>query len=507
MKKITMNIAGVALASVFAAMTAAQAATGTWTGGAGATWNTSASNWSGVTGTPWDSVNGTNNIAKFNMAGAMPSVSGAVYANQLAFTNTATVSGGTITLGGVGPTITVYASGSESQIASSLAGTDFIKAGSGTLILTGNSAAGFLKGANNGGTLVLNGGTMNNSTLSNTIHVGSSTGTGSNSSVVVTGPGSLWNLNAGTLLFANMANATNYYNNVTIANGGIVTNVAGLSFTSASGTGVNAVNCSLVITNGGKLYATAGLAGKIYGGMGNSILVGTVGQTSLWDVQNSDLSFCDARWADAANNTFTIDANGMVTNALSVVIGRVWSGRNVVSNSLTVQNGGQLWITTGGLAVGKMYDGGGTLTNNMVGNTVLITGAGSQVSMTGGGVSLGVGKATYNSTNNILTIANGGLLEAVGTITVAGAVANNVSNKLTVADGGILQFTVAAPTITINNFDASSGNGMVINNGTLSFRGITSGTLPNLTNNLATSGGISTNNIVWQGRNAFRLDS
>ena len=41
----------------------ALAATGTWTGGAGATWDTSFNNWSGVTHPAWDVANGTNNAA------------------------------------------------------------------------------------------------------------------------------------------------------------------------------------------------------------------------------------------------------------------------------------------------------------------------------------------------------------------------------------------------------------------------------------------------------------
>jgi len=115
---------------------ASQAATGTWTGGAGAAWDTSYTNWTGVTGTPWDSSNGSNNTAYFNSAGATPSVSGTVYVDGITFGNTATIGGGTVTLAGSTPTLTMNADGT---ISAGLAGTNgFVKSGSGTLTVTGN---------------------------------------------------------------------------------------------------------------------------------------------------------------------------------------------------------------------------------------------------------------------------------------------------------------------------------------------------------------------------------
>ena len=113
------------------------ASTATWTGGAGASWDTSATNWSNVSGTPWDITNGLTNAALFNTAGATPLVSGTVWANSLTFGQTATISNGTITLAGVSPTITTNA---NATIGSVLAGTAGItKAGTGILTLTGSN--------------------------------------------------------------------------------------------------------------------------------------------------------------------------------------------------------------------------------------------------------------------------------------------------------------------------------------------------------------------------------
>jgi fibronectin-binding autotransporter adhesin len=132
---------GAALVAALVAAGPALAATGTWTGGAGAAWDTSANNWSGVTSPAWNQANGTNNAAVFNTAGATPTVSDTVYANKITFSNTATISGsGTITLGKKGatnPSITAVSNATISSVLAGTAGTTTAtKDGSGTLLLT-----------------------------------------------------------------------------------------------------------------------------------------------------------------------------------------------------------------------------------------------------------------------------------------------------------------------------------------------------------------------------------
>jgi len=113
----------------------AQAATGTWTGAGGATWDINATNWSGVSGTPWDSTNGSGNTALFSGA-ATPTVSGTVYVNTITFNAATTLNGGTITLAGSSPTI----NGTDAAtINSALAGTNGLtKSGSGSVTLSHN---------------------------------------------------------------------------------------------------------------------------------------------------------------------------------------------------------------------------------------------------------------------------------------------------------------------------------------------------------------------------------
>ena len=127
------------------------ATTGTWTGGAGATWNTTAGNWSGVSGTPWDSSNGANNIADFNTAGATVNVN-AVYANGITFDSTTVLTNGTINLVGTTPTITVNANASNACTLAATSG--FSQSGS-------SSATNTLTKAYTGGTITINGGVLN----------------------------------------------------------------------------------------------------------------------------------------------------------------------------------------------------------------------------------------------------------------------------------------------------------------------------------------------------------
>ena len=110
------------------------AATGTWIGANGATWDTTAANWSGVTGSPWASGNNVpgGNIAEFTSAGSA-TISGPVYAYQVNYT----AGSGTFTVNGNGLNY-FY----ESTVSSG-----------GTLELTGNFDSG-------GGTTLFGGGTL-----------------------------------------------------------------------------------------------------------------------------------------------------------------------------------------------------------------------------------------------------------------------------------------------------------------------------------------------------------
>ena len=124
----------------------AQAATGTWSGGVGDTWDTTATNWTGVTDTPWDSTNGPTNTAVFNLAALLAPVSGTVFTNGITFNTGGTINtGGIITMDGSTPKLSA-ASAVTGTIKSNLIGTSgFTKTGTGTILvnnLTPNSLTG-----------------------------------------------------------------------------------------------------------------------------------------------------------------------------------------------------------------------------------------------------------------------------------------------------------------------------------------------------------------------------
>src|SRR5262249_8843288 len=99
------------------------------------------------------------------------------------------------------------------------------------------------------------------------------------------------------------------------------------------------------------------------------------------------------------------------------------------------------------------------------------------------------------TTNNLLQIANGGLLEANSlTAGASGGPTNLIQNS-----GGIYQFTTNTPVIS----PVGSGSTISLNSGTISFRGITNA------NVFGNSIGASSNQLVkiaFAGDNTFRLN-
>ncbi len=130
----SLLIALACTASSLLAALPAIAATGTWNGGVGATWDTSTTNWLNLSGIPWDVTNGGTNTAVFNTAGASASVSGTVFVNGITFTNTGTISGGSISLAGTTPIITTTTNGWVNSILTGSMG--FQKMGSRPLIVS-----------------------------------------------------------------------------------------------------------------------------------------------------------------------------------------------------------------------------------------------------------------------------------------------------------------------------------------------------------------------------------
>jgi len=97
-----------------------------------------------------------------------------------------------------------------------------------------------------------------------------------------------------------------------------------------------------------------------------------------------------------------------------------------------------------------------------------------------------IGNAT-NDFGNSIVVRKGGLFEVATRIdTGKSADASSMSNVVRIAEGGILQFPSATPAINIYN-TGDTGNGVIMESGSLAYQGIKSGTLPNLTNNTGTT--------------------
>jgi len=214
----------------------------------------------------------------------------------------------------------------------------------------------------------------------------------------------------------------------------------------------------------------------------------------------------------AKDNYVKIDNGGSVINTGNT---RVGQGAGANGNYVLVTGTGSLWRTTGQLMLGSVVtafsnsivvsNGGslvsptGTTTINATNNYILVDGG----TLVNGSV-LQVGNLANNFGNYIL-VRKGGLFEVTNRIDVGkSSDASSVSNAVRIADGGVFQFTSATPDIRLYN-TGSTGNAIVMDSGTLSYRGITNGTLPNLTNNTGTT---YVGKFTWPAgaANAFRLN-
>ena len=320
---------------------------------------------------------------------------------------------------------------------------------------------------------------------------------GTRSNSVVLAANSVWNAGGGALTWG--SGAGSFSNSLTVDGSSFLTNITGLTL------GDNNTTFSMANSTGG--YVLNGLTTaqlKLNPGVG-TLTVGPAGSIGTALVLNNyTLAMSNGvigASASAKSNTVTVGGSAFWNNTSSIAF-------NGAVNTLTITNGGQ--VSCAGSTIGNATAG----SSNMVavagagsawnlGGAALTLGAtgantGNVLTVTGGAVTnittLSVG-AIASANNNSVLMTGGGLLECTGVVVGAtGNAGNTVNNQ-----GGILQFTSALPTITTN-----AGNAIVMTNGTLGYRGIQSGTLPNLTNNW---GKTVTGCFAWQGVNGFRLDN
>ena len=277
----------------------------------------------------------------------------------------------------------------------------------------------------------------------------------SNSSVLVTDPGSLWFMGANQLTLG-----AGWGHSLVISNQGAVR--AGAA---AVGTGAGSSNNTLLVTGAGSTLTNTGILTVGYNGGSNLLRVTSGGTVVSGDGR---LGFNNV---NSRNNLAIVEGTGSLWNAgTSLTLGSTSAGP---SNRVSVIDGGTL--LSGNAAIGQVA--------STFNNSVTVSGTGS-VWRAAGTITAGAAA----SSNNFMLVTDGGLVESSGLVTVA-SIGNFISNS-----GGTFQFTTKAPTIT-----AGSAGSIVLANGALGFRGITNGS-PVLS-------GTQLTNLTFVGNNAFRLDT
>ena len=314
----------------------------------------------------------------------------------------------------------------------------------------------------------------------------------SNNSVLVTGPGSLWM--ARNAIFLGFSGAGNQ---LTVRDGAQVSNIVDTTATMI-GDQASAANNSLVITGPGSSFNLMGrtdsYAARLFVGSygpGNSVTVSDGGQMILTAATNSQFTL----GSSGANNTLTVSgANSLLAlqapygtlyisstgnqmtvssgGAVSNTTGYIGYNSAANSNAVTVQGAGARWNNSGTLRIGNGTDSSGnslTITNgglvvNAEGdigynngannNRVLVSdpgsiwsnngkilvgylGAGNSLIVTNGGVVTASGyvqNGVGNTNNHILVTGPGSALKSA-----QGLYANNA---MTIADGGLVENTV-----------------------------------------------------------------
>ncbi len=343
---------------------------------------------------------------------------------------------------------------------------------------------------------------------------------------VVTGQGTLWDLNAKSLTVG--TGTAGIGNTLRIDNYGVVTNVNGLS-TGASGGSSN----TLTVVGGGQLFTSGA---STIGSSSATNFARITGAESLWNCTVQAITV--GTGAAAIGNEMRIENGAVVTNSGILSVGA--SGG--VSNTLFVTSGGKYWTTAGysdtlgGSASGNSirisgdnsrFGGLGIYCNmtigsvNATGNVMVVdNGAscptwstlsvgrgtncvGNSLIITNGGylqaVSAYANFRGTNSWNNTVLIANGGVLES-GTLAVDSGINGTVPNGYNniTNGGGVYQFTTTSPTVTPVPAHTSL---VYLTDGTISFRAVTAA---NVRGNWS---GSQLTNILFTGNNAFRLDS
>lgn len=432
----------------------------TWSGLAVGTWDKTSTNWSGAPADPWDVTNGPSNTAIFNTASLAAPVSGTVYTNGITFNTNGGLGGGTITLAGSTPTITI-ATNIIGTIDSTIAGSNGLTK-NGTGILRFGSSVGGAGGVNNySGVTTINSGEID---LRNASGLGL-TGVGNGTTVT---DGAALRIRA-------------------VVNGNTVSIGEDLTI---AGTGTNATLSAIRNQNG------------------NTTLTGKVtlsGNATIRSETSSGLTINDIA---LSGKTLTLGGGGVITIASVIdsagAVTLIGGGSTVNLNAANT-HGGTTTLTNGTLALGNVN----ALQNSTLetsptgsgGRALNFTVAGTNTYNLGGlsgDLAINIGANTLSVGANNATTTNTGVLTGTGGLTKVGTGTLNLGNTqlytgATNINGGTLNLAgasiAAGSTVNVGTAGTLTGGGTISGNATLTGNGIISLGNSTIEGTLAVTGG------------------
>ena len=391
-----------------------------WSGGDG-TWDTTALSWTlnADRTAPFQAwVNANADTAFFSGTAGTVTLSAPITAGGLTFsTDGYTIAGGTLSLTGDTSTIDTGSGTQTISSALSVGSSVLAKAGSGTLVLTGAGVAATTSEIDlSGGTLAVRGSGASFGVLGAAIRV--YVGSGGSGALVVDNGGTLKNT-YGDIGNSDVYDGTDYHGQVTVDGSGSSWTLTGGLNVGSSGTG------SLTISNGGVVTDAASNIGYF--------------------------------------NNFHGDPGGGNGTVLVTGAGSTWTTRGLrmgvdseTQGSLTIENGGTVVSTGGGLGMAQVAGSAASLT---------VTGAGSTLTATGGLQVGNGGAATALISNGGKVISGGGWVgftsggdPASATVTGAGSAWLMSSSSFSMSATGTLKITDGG-TMTSSGSSIAGGAG------------------------------------------------
>jgi hypothetical protein len=204
----------------------------------------------------------------------------------------------------------------------------------------------------------------------------------------------------------------------------------------------------MVITNSGKVYsdATSYVGNNATSTNNQMSIIGGAGKSSLWSLGGNILYFINS--SEAPNNRMVIDGAGAEGSAVVTNIGTLVFGRSTANSSITITNGGRLFMN-GEVQMGSTYYDSGY--DNSTNNTITVVGGTTNSTFYGSSNSFDIGYAERpGAAENRVIIGSGGIMTNVGRHattpaydfvighgqSVAAPVLPSRNNSLTVQDGG-----------------------------------------------------------------------